>query len=517
MFRASRRPREDAPVAVPQQTDTTQKKSGWRPALRRIKKRLFSKPATPENVELVKPQGTYSAPGRPLEIHQQRLKERNARPSTAQDGQIPQDQHGFQHSNVLRKHYLPIGLRETKEPSTFNLVKPQGTQSTPNRPLLEIHQQRLNERNARPSTAPYGQRPQEQSDFQNSNVLRKHYVPMGPREPKEPSTFNLVKRSLSRRNSKRNSTHEAREPIFLMRDIQKEEVEIISAGPPTMATYIPRHAASDFQKQSSNQQQTTAIPARRPATASTMPPKVAAYEPKHAASDFSKLNLPFSLDSNGLAHPPSRAAADPTNRHSFISTIGTDTEIDDYQIFMKASRLAAAGNYNSHGVISAKNFTPKTSQLMQDIISDRRLIEKERAYALSQLSTASRPVSRSGSIFEKVADYVKPNRTGSVRTQRTQRTGFTSVDGGSVKDMGLLRVSEGRTLGARRNNRWSWAGESIRRSFSRERDRGAYEGFDEEEEEDHFEGERGRKRRSRVMPVAPGLRRYNQGVRYAGY
>ncbi|KAH9220270.1 hypothetical protein DL95DRAFT_383668, partial [Leptodontidium sp. 2 PMI_412] len=253
---------------------------------------------------------------------------------------------------------------------------------------------------------------------------------MGPREPKEPSTFNFVKRSLSRSSSRRRSMQEPREPIFVMRDIKKDEVEIISAGAPSTAAYIPRHAASDFQKLSGNQQspqqqeQNGSIPARKPVPTAS---KSAAYEPKHAASDFSKLKLPFNLDSNGLAQNPSSSdgSANATKPHLLPSYI-PPAESDDYQRFLKAFRLAAAGNYNSYGVISSSNFTPKTSQLMQEIISNRQSMERERAYAMSQRSSASRPVSRAGSIFDRVADYVRPNRAGSIRTQRT---GFTSLDG----------------------------------------------------------------------------------------
>ncbi|KAG4428101.1 hypothetical protein IFR05_016413, partial [Cadophora sp. M221] len=384
MFRGSSRSRGETPVAVPHKPDTSRESSNWRPALRRIKKGLFSKSAVPENSDIGKPEGTYSASGRPLlEIHQQCLNERKARPSTAR-------------------------------PST-----------------------------ARPSTARQAEIPFEQGpSSRNPNVLRKQRpVPMGPREPKEPSTFNFVKRSLSRSSSRRRSIQEPREPIFVMRDITKDEVEIISAGAPSTAAYIPRHAASDFQKQSSNQQtpqqqqqqqpQNVSIPARKPVPTSS---KSAAYQPKHAASDFSKLKLPFNLDPNGLAQNPS---SDPstTKPHLLPSHI-PPAESDDYQRFLKASRLAAAGNYNSYGVISSSNFTPKTSQMMQEIISNRQSMERERAYAMSQRSTASRPVSRSGSIFDRVADYVRPNRAGSIRTQRT---GFTSLDG-----EGSLRIGGGR-------------------------------------------------------------------------
>ncbi|KAH6723131.1 hypothetical protein BKA61DRAFT_585869 [Leptodontidium sp. MPI-SDFR-AT-0119] len=459
MFRGSSRSRGETPVAVPHQPDTSRETSNWRPALRRIKKGLFPKSAVPENSDIGKPEGTYSASGRPLlEIHQQPLNERNARPSTARQVETPSEQ--------------------------------------------------------RPSS-------------RNPNVLRKQRpVPMGPREPKEPSTFNFVKRSLSRSSSRRRSMQEPREPIFVMRDIKKDEVEIISAGAPSTAAYIPRHAASDFQKLSGNQQspqqqqQNGSIPARKHVPTAS---KSAAYEPKHAASDFSKLKLPFNLDSNGLAQNPSSSdgSTNSTKPHLLPSHI-PPAESDDYQRFLKASRLAVAGNYNSYGVISSSNFTPKTSQLMQEIISNRQSMERERAYAMSQRSSASRPVSRAGSIFDRVADYVRPNRAGSIRTQRT---GFTGLDGEGSLRTGWGRESldgetDGEGSGERQRSRWRRVGGSIRRSFSRDRDREGDEDFDGDLELDgdgNEKGGRGRKRRSRIMPVSPGLKRFNQAVREGGY
>ena len=445
MFRGSSRSRGDAPVAITQPSILASREtSNWRPALRRIKKGLFPKSGIPEKQDTGKPESTYSATGRPLlEIHQQRLNERNTRPSTASQADGYPGQANSRHNNVLRK-----------------------------------------------------QRP----------------VPMGPREPKEPSTFNFVKRSLSRSSSRRKSMQEPREPIFVMRDIKKDEVEIISAGPPISGTaaYIPKHAATDFQKISSNQSQQPSngsVPPRKPIPGQAhSPPKAAAYQPKHAASDFSKLNLPFNLDSNGLAQHPSdqNTTTNPPSHQPRMS----DADLDDYQQFLKASRLAAAGNYNSYGVISSSNFTPKTSQMMQEIISNRQSVdrERERAYAMSQRSMASRQGSKAGSIFDRVADYVRPGRAGSVRSQRSQRTGFTSLD-----DKGSLRSSiVGEDDGRGSGSRWRRVGGSIRRSFSRDVERDGDMGL-EGDEKDGGDG-RGRKRRSRIMPVSPGLKRFNQAV-----
>ncbi|PVH82150.1 hypothetical protein DL98DRAFT_620907 [Cadophora sp. DSE1049] len=460
MFRGSSRSRGDAPVAIPQpDVPASRETSNWRPALRRIKKGLFPKSGIPENSDIGKPEGTYSATGRPL---------------------------------------------------------------------LEIHQQRLNERNTRPSTASQAETQAGQSNSRYSNVLRKQRpVPMGPREPREPSTFNFVKRSLSRSSSRRKSMQEPREPIFVMRDIKQDEVEIISAGPPISSTaaYIPRHAASDFQKISSNQsqqQRTSSIPPRKPvpgqaqaqAQAPVQAPPKAAYQPKHAASDFPKLKLPFNLDSNGLAQHPSDQNTNTARHQPHMS----DADLDDYQRFLKASRLAAAGNYNSYGVISSSNFAPKTSQMMQEIISNRQSMERERerAYAMSQRSTASRQGSKAGSIIDRVAEYLRPG-TGRAGSVRSQRTGWTSLAAGD--DKGSLRSSvvggeDGEGEG-RSGSRWRRVGGSIRRSFSRdrERDRDGVEGGDGDERDFG----RGRKRRSRIMPVSPGLKRFNQAVSNGGH
>lgn len=446
MFRGSSRSRGEAPVTIPRPSiPTSREMSNWRPALRRIKKGLFPKSGVPEKQDIGKPESTYSATGRPLlEIHQQRLNERNTRPSTASQADGHPGQANARHNNVLRK-----------------------------------------------------QRP----------------VPIGPREPKEPSTFNFVKRSLSRSSSRRRSMQEPREPIFVMRDIKKDEVEIISAGPPISSTaaYIPRHAATDSQNFSSNQSQqpsNSSVPPRKPVPGQAQSPPRAAYQPKHAASDFSKLNLPFNLDSNGLAQHPSDQNTN-TNAPGHNSHM-SDADLDDYQRFLKASRLAAAGNYNSYGVISSSNFTPKTSQMMQEIISNRQSMdrERERAYAMSQRSTTSRQGSKAGSIFDRVAEYVRPGRAGSTRSQRT---GFTSLD-----DQGSLRSSVvGEDDGRRTGSRWRRVGGSIRRSFSRDRERGGDEGLAGDGKEG-CDG-RGRKRRSRIMPVSPGLKRFNQAVSKRGY
>ncbi|KAH7411135.1 hypothetical protein BKA64DRAFT_704238 [Cadophora sp. MPI-SDFR-AT-0126] len=452
MFRGSSRSRGEAPIRIPQpDVPASRERSNWRPALRRIKKGLFPKSGVPDNSNMGKPEGAYSATGRTL---------------------------------------------------------------------LEIHQQRLNERNAKPSTTSQVDTQAKQLDSRYSNVLRKQRpVPKGPREPKESSAFNFVKRSLSRSGSRRRSVQEPREPIFVMQDIKKGEVEIISAGPAIASTapYIPRHAASDFQKISSSQSQqqsSTYIIPRKPvpgqAQTSTQTPPKAAYQPKHAASDFSKLKLPFNLDPNGLAQHSSDQNTNATNSPSRMS----DADLDDYQRFLKASRLAAAGNYNSYGVISSSNFTPKTSQIVQEMISNQQSMERERekererAYAMSQHSTASRQGSKAGSIFDRVVGYVRPGREGSVRSQRT---GFTSLD-----DRGSLSsvLGDGEGEGRRRSgSRWRRVGGSIRRSFSRDGEGDGVEGGNLDEKE---AGGRGRKR-SRIMPLSPGMKRFNQAVKNGGY
>ncbi|KAK0119711.1 hypothetical protein ONS95_011146 [Cadophora gregata] len=446
MFRGSSRSRGEAPVAVTQQEfPAPRESSNWRPALRRIKRGLFPKSSVQEKTDIGKPERTDSPKSQTLvEIHQQRLNERNTRPSTANQPEISR---GYSQSNA----YQPDVLRK--------------------------------------------QRP----------------VPMGPREPNEPSKFNFVKRSLSRSNSKRRSIQEPREPIFVMRDIKRDQVEIISAGPPSSSTaaYVPRHAAADFQKISSNQSQqpqNSSIP-RKPVPGQIQAPEKAAYQPKHAASDFSKLKLPFTLDSNGLAQHPSDQNMSTVHNPSRMS----DADLDDYQSFLKASRLAAAGNYNSYGVISSSNFTPKTSQLMQEIISNQQSLERERererAYAMSQRSVASKQGSKAGSIFDRMAEYVRPGRTGSIRSQRT---GFTSID-----DKGSLRSSIiGDDESRRGGGRWRRVGGSIRRSFLRDRDR---DGVDIEVDEKEGGDLRGRKRRSRIMPLSGGLKRFNQAVANGGY
>jgi hypothetical protein len=142
---------------------------------------------------------------------------------------------------------------------------------------------------------------------------------------------------------------------------------------------------------------------------------------------------------------------------------------------------------------------------MNEITASHHAGMRERARSISQRSTTSRPVSSGGSIFDKVEEYIKPNRPESVYGQRTGYTSFGGHDRSSFK--GSVYVPEGP------GSRWSRVGGSVRRTFSRHRDTER----DERTGRNSWMTDGSGKRRSRVIPVSPALKKYNKAVRAGEY
>jgi hypothetical protein len=265
----------------------------------------------------------------------------------------------------------------------------------------------------------------------------------------------------------------------------------------------------------------------------------AVYVPKHAASDFSKMKLPLKVDHNQPFQPGDNV----TIRHA--AYVPSD-EFTDYQNFIASARITAARTYNSHGIWSPNNATPKTSKVMDDIMANHNAdVRLQRKISASKRSSIPRPVSGT-SVFEKVGDYIKParpesevmnettaNRNTSVRLQRAISVSRRSTVPRPMSSRGVFeRVGDyikpprplsgvsyttnmendkssvrGNTYPQDRfGNRWSRVSGSIRRSFLMD----SYAEVDEEAGQSFGREGEAKKQGNSWAPTSPGLK--NRGT-----
>ncbi|CZS89102.1 uncharacterized protein RAG0_00558 [Rhynchosporium agropyri] len=416
---------------------------------------------------------------------------------------------------ALRK--IKSGLfSKSATPENSDTGKPKGPCTATGRSLLEIHQQCLNERNARRQDgAPQSPTSPGPYDGQNFTTLRdRRSVLMGPTSPKDLTTFSRIKRLSIKSSSGKTPPHSPREPIFVMRDIGKQEVEIISAGAPQTVT-SPRTLASGFRESLSSEEKILSSISSQEPVLTKSPTTSVASQPQPAAADSAKLNLPFDLDFNGLAQPPSSTKSDRSSSES-PSKRPSDAEIDDYQRFISTSRQAAGRSYNSHVIMNSTDFTPQTSAMMQEIFTNNQTVGRDRGSVYSRRSTASRPASRPGSIFDRVTDYVKPQGHARMRSQGTgrdrsesmgsARTGLTSVDDVSVseKPSALDLRSTFEEEEAEKPRRF-------RRPFSLDLSKSGYEACDAVAIQTAPAD--GLRRRSKGMPLSPGMKKFQKAVK----
>jgi hypothetical protein len=204
------------------------------------------------------------------------------------------------------------------------------------------------------------------------------------------------------------------------------------------------------------------------------------------------MNLTTKIDpSNPLLHQFTQSSIidEPTIRPAHHEAMPDST---DYQNFLEASRKAAIRTANSRWDATT---TPHVLRVMDDMTFNHHARRRESAMLISQRSTTSRPVSRGGSFIEKDGEYIEPTRPESVDGKGTT---YHSNLNGDDRSSFRGRVFDGQEG---QENSWSRVGGPIRRSFPKDRDR----------ERDSWNGQGG-KRRRRVMPVSPALKKYNDAV-----
>jgi hypothetical protein len=164
---------------------------------------------------------------------------------------------------------------------------------------------------------------------------------------------------------------------------------------------------------------------------------------------------------------------------------------NDYQTFLEASRKAARRISSTRW--DREQTDPGVWEVMDDITRTAPSPGGPRERPASRVSVArppsrgGKPLSRAGSIIERVGEYIKPTRLESAYSQ--------GIRYGDDKDS----VGSGGKEGESEKKRWSISG-SIRRSFSQNRERQKLE----------------RQKRRSEPPTAMGLQRFNR-VLEAGY
>jgi len=239
-------------------------------------------------------------------------------------------------------------------------------------------------------------------------------------------------------------------------------------------------------------------------------PKTAAYVPKHAATDFYKMNMTTSVSGSNMSqHEAPTETTDPVIQTIVAPApaVEPEEENSDFQNFLRESRLAAAHSYNFYGVISSgypNKLKSETSRVMDNIINTHRTNERHRAMSISartQRTSASR-ASKRGSIIEMVHEYVKPTRPQSMYLAQPSITEKRISRGSAYFSQAGFNADD--------PSRWSQMGDSIRRSFSRDRGNGGVQDLKDLRA-------RTEKRRSYIMPTSTGLNKYNQGVTAGKY
>lgn len=266
-------------------------------------------------------------------------------------------------------------------------------------------------------------------------------------------------------------------------------------------------------------------------------PSIAAYVPTHAASDFYRItsrNDPPAFDGRiGLPQLPVLAKPlpdEPVSDH--IGTITTPLDDNstppleliqppdnttDFQTFLLESKIVAARNCmaNSNTMVSDRASESRqykrSSRIMDDIMSTHQK-NLCKAPSIDQRTMMSR-TSKRGSILEKVHDYIKPPRAPSVYSSYSVNENSHPASRGSYYanmrwDDGASHMDTEEDRG-RGGSRWSRVGGSIRRSFSRDRDE---EGDVAKERARAVRTAKRKKKGESSMPPSGALTRYNQQI-----
>lgn len=313
------------------------------------------------------------------------------------------------------------------------------------------------------------------SDGSKGNTIQKR--PMGPREPKDPSKFNFFRRSVSKSNR---VVQEHQDQLMTLRDQAQAQPKVYMANNQIPATYKLWHAPSDSQDSSGV-------------------PKSIGYVPTHAALDFPKVQLPSDPEPEIYQQSNNEAYQQLTADASQPRVQDANDEADDYQTFLLKSQFVASRNEEARLMANVATRTPRASEVMEEIMQNRRSQALE---AMSRHSAAPRPRSMAGSFMGAVADYIKPTRTGSIRTQQTSYT--IRDDQISMKDSTYTHELPG--IGGSRISRSALSTDRDEKGIEIASKRFSWAGNNQ-----------GRKGKPKEMPVSPGLDRFNRGVRQGVY
>ncbi|PMD62739.1 uncharacterized protein K444DRAFT_610758 [Hyaloscypha bicolor E] len=454
MFQSSRRPQPELPPAC--RPDDPRKESNWRPALRRIRRGIFSRKGTPQPA-IISPNPSLLL----NEVNQQRLNQRTWQSTEGGETRNPTYKHFRKESQTAPPPERRQTPRELNDSKGYNFFK---------RKLIKS---KRHKKGSKEDVQPH-QHKRRHTDL--ARPISTVYVPTRKSVEREP----LLQR-------------------------------------PSTAAYIPQHAAADFKRMSNYgpQLERYASLDEEIRSASLQPGhpvtvRPVAFEPDGESGDYqnfvaqSRAEAARTYESSGLRSPskilPPHTAEImgeiEASYHAAIPDRPRPTTSASKHVSGSGSFFEKVGEYYKP---SESGVGMKETEGNQDAtLRDQPVSVGRRA---SGRSTTSRPVSRSESFLRGVGEYIKPSNPdhhpGGANNSRTGPTGLPTS--GDVE---------------RQATRWSMMSGASRRSLSQERDweRDRMAVRASWTSDSNF----GRGTSSKI-PTSPGLDRYNRGVRKGLY
>jgi hypothetical protein len=406
------------------------------------------------------------------------------------------------------------GIFSSKGPSRPDLSSP-----NPPLPLNEIDQQRLNQQ-TQPSTASRDAR----------NPLHRYFRKDSLKAPQPEHSRDPTEMNDSKGNNffRRRLTGSKRKDDVATNESQQHKRRHTDLPRPISTAHGPKRSGKPWEAEPLLQ---------RPATA--------AYIPQHAASDFKRMSIgrPQLQHYTSQEDQPSMCPFNPGHPVTVRPVVfQPDDESGDFQNFLAQSRAEAARTYESSGLGSPNKILPtEAEKIMTEIEANYRAAVGDRP-----TTSASKRVSRSGSFFEQVGEYIKPSDLGGVN--RDMEANHCLVERALAPPMVTRRISTKRpvsrsedffigigeyikpsnpdllpggvnnprtqylTVGNaqdRQAKRWSRISETSRRSVSQER---GWEGDGRAARASWTSNGTFGRKRSSTMPTSPGLDKYNRGI-----
>jgi hypothetical protein len=393
-------------------------------------------------------------------------------------------------------------------------------------PLNEIDEQCLNQRTQSQAVGKDGRNPLSKYFRKESQTTPQPECPTEPPELNDTKGHNFFRRRLTR--SKRKD-HAATNEFAQLPQHKRRHADLTK---PPAAAHGPKQGRP-WEEESLLQ---------RPATT--------AYIPQHAASDFKRMSI-GGPQLERYTSQDEQASMTPLNPGHPVTVrpvaFQPDDESGDFQNFLAQSRAEAVRTYESSGLRSPNKILPiETEKIMTEIEANYRAAVGDRP-----TTSASKRVSRSGSVFEQVGEYIKPSELAGVKRDTVANhrlveralvpftvTRHTSTkrpvsrsenffigigeyikpsnpdhlqEGGNNPRTGYLTVGDAQD---RQAKRWSRISDTSRRSVSQERE---WEGDRRAARASWTSNGTFGRKRSSTMPTSPGLDRYNRGVRKGMY